>query len=230
MSTTIAPAALRDRVAALLRDNRMVILAEFVIVALVRFEVLPFSPATIPLLLLGCLSLWLRQSGWREIGMGRPASWRRTILLGTGIAVAWHILDFAVVVPLLRRVTGESLDLSEFSSLRGNLPELLYWVALSWMLAAFGEEMVYRGYILNRLADLFGRSRAGWALSLTIMGLLFGVGHIYLGTLGLVLNTVDGIVLGVLYLASGRNLWLTVIQHGVANTIGFILIFLGFSP
>ena len=230
MSTTIAPAALRDRVAALLRDNRMVILAEFVIVALVRFEVLPFSPATIPLLLLGYLSLWLRQSGWREIGMGRPASWRRTILLGTGIAVAWHILDFAVVVPLLRRVTGESLDLSEFSSLRGNLPELLYWVSLSWMLAAFGEEMVYRGYILNRLADLFGRSRAGWALSLTIMGLLFGVGHIYLGTLGLVLNTVDGIVLGVLYLASGRNLWLTVIQHGVANTIGFILIFLGFSP
>ncbi len=102
----IAPVTVRDRLTPvlhglshksgeMLRDNRLLILAELVIVFLVRFQVLlPFSPATIPLLLLGSLSLWLRQSGWREIGLGRPASWGRTILAGVGIAVAWTALDW----------------------------------------------------------------------------------------------------------------------------------------
>jgi membrane protease YdiL (CAAX protease family) len=231
MVTTIAPATLRDRAAALLRDNRLLILAELVIVALVRFGVLlPFSPATIPLLLLGSLSLWLRKSGWREIGLGRPASWRRTILTGVGIFLPWSALDWWVVIPLVQRITGQSIDLSEFASVRGNLGALLFWVALSWTLAAFGEEMVWRGYLLNRLADLLGRSRAGWVLSLIVMGLLFGWGHNYQGSAGLLLNIYDGLVFGVLYLASGRNLWLAVIEHGLGNTLGFVLVYLGLYP
>jgi membrane protease YdiL (CAAX protease family) len=224
----IAPITLRDRMTSLLRDHRLLILAELVMVVLVRLQVLlPFSPATIPLLLLGSLSLWLRQSGWRQIGLDRPASWRRTIVAGVGIAVAWTALDWWLVLPLLKRITGQSVDLSEYAALPGNPGMLLVWVALSWTLAAFGEEMVYRGYLLNRLADLLGRTKAGWALSLVVMGLLFGWGHNFQGTTGLVMSLYDGIVLGVLYLASGRNLWLTVIEHGAGNTLGFILIYLG---
>jgi hypothetical protein len=34
----------------------------------------------------------------------------------------------------------------------------------------------------------------------------------------------------VLHLASGRKLWLGVIEHGVGNTIGFIMIYSGLSP
>ena len=231
MVTSIAPATLRDRTAALLRDNRLLILAELVMVALVRFGVLlPFSPATIPLLLLGSLSLWLRKSGWREIGLGRPASWRRTILTGLGIFLPWSALDWWGVIPLVQRITGQSIDLSEFASVRGNLGALLFWVVLSWTLAAFGEEMVWRGYLLNRLADLLGHSHAGWVLSLIVMGLLFGWGHNYQGTAGLLLNIYDGLVFGVLYLASGRNLWLTVIEHGLGNTLGFVLVYLGLYP
>jgi membrane protease YdiL (CAAX protease family) len=32
---------------------------------------------------------------------------------------------------------------------------MLLFVALSWTLAAFREEMVYRGYLMNRVAGLF---------------------------------------------------------------------------
>lgn len=253
MTATSAPDTLRNRITALLRDlakkagemlrnlakkagetlrsNRVVILAELVLVLLVRFQVLlPFSPATLPLLLLGSISLWLRQSGWREIGLGRPVSWRRTILAGVAIFLPWAALDWWVVIPLVTRLTGQSIDLSEFAFVRGNLGALLTWVAFSWTLAAFGEEMVYRGYLLNRLADLLGRSRAGWVISLMVMGLLFGWGHNVQGTAGLLLNIYDGLAFGVLYLASGRNLWLSVIEHGLGNTLGFILIYLGLYP
>jgi hypothetical protein len=47
-----------------------------------------------------------------------------------------------------------------------------------------------------RCSDPPGRTRAGWACSLAIEGLLFGARHAYHGLPGLVLNAVDGVGLG----------------------------------
>ena len=64
--------------------------------------------------------------------------------------------------------TGETADLSSFRSLVGNLPATLGMLALVWTLAAFGEEMAYRGYVLERAAAL------GHGFSDTIaMGLIY---------------------------------------------------------
>ncbi len=38
---------------------------------------------------------------------------------------------------------------------------------------------------------------------------------------------IHGLVLGLLYLASGRNLWASIIAHGVTDTVGIVLIFFG---
>jgi membrane protease YdiL (CAAX protease family) len=232
VKTQIAQASLRNRIGALLHDNQLATVTELLVALFFQaLHVAGLLPTeTIPLLLLGWLSLWLRRSGWRHIGMARPASWWRTVLLGIGIGVALNALDWAVVAPLLHRVAGESQDLSQFDSLRGNVAVLVFWLTLAWTLGAFGEEMVWRGYIFNRLADLFGQSRAGWVLSLIIMGLLFGLGHSYLGITGVVDNILWGILYGALYLASGRNLWLPIVAHGVENTTSFVLLFFGLNP
>jgi membrane protease YdiL (CAAX protease family) len=50
----------------------------------------------------------------------------------------------------------------------------MLWLMTSWILAAFGEEMVFRGYSLNRMANLPGRSRAGWVAGLIGSFNLFG--------------------------------------------------------
>ena len=42
-------------------------------------------------------------------------------------------------------------------------------------------------------------------------------------------TTVIGFVLGSAYLLSGRNLWVTIIAHGLANTLAFVLIFSGMA-
>jgi membrane protease YdiL (CAAX protease family) len=36
-----------------------------------------------------------------------------------------------------------------------------------------------------------------------------------------------GLVLGVAYLRSGRNLWVTIIAHGLANTLKFAALYMG---
>jgi membrane protease YdiL (CAAX protease family) len=192
--------------------------------------VLPAQSATILLLLAGWLSLRLRRSGWQNVGMSRPVDWRRTLLAGTGIGALYQLFSIGILVPVLYRLTNTPLDLSQFASLRGNLTDLLLWLAISWSLAAFGEEMAYRGYLFNRLVDLLGNNRLGWGIGIVVSALLFGLGHIYQGITGVLETCVFGAVMACLYLATKRNLWLPIIVHGVNDTVGFVLIFSGLYP
>jgi hypothetical protein len=225
------PVSLRSRIGVVLSGSRPAMAIELLVIA--SFQAMqawgPLPTATIPLLLLGWLSLRLRGSGWRKIGMARPAGWGRTILLGMGAGVVLNVVDVVVVLPLLQRVTGQGLELGQFEGIQGNPVVLLIWLAIAWSLAAFGEEMAYRGYVLNRLGDLLGRGRAGQALSLVLMAVLFALGHGYQGVTGAVDNVLWALVYGALYLVSGGNLWLPIIAHGVENTVSFILLYLGWG-
>ena len=181
-------------------------------------------------LLFGWLMLWLRGVGWRDLGLRRPTSWRFTLLLGVAIGIGYQYFSLYVLEPLIARITGDLPDVSQFAPLIGNTFFLFISLILSWTLAAFGEELVYRGYLMNRFADLVGSTRAGWLVSLVVVSILFGVSHLYQGTSGVITITMTGLLLGGLYLVTGRNLWLPIIVHGVNDTLGFILIFLGKYP
>ena len=191
--------------------------------------IIPFS-STPFLLIFGWLMLWLRGVGWRNLGLRRPSSWRSTLLLGIGIGIGYQYFSLYVTEPLIARITGKLPDVSQFAPLIGNKFFLVLSLVASWTLAAFGEELVYRGYFMNRVADVVGASRAGWLISLIVVSVLFGITHLYQGTSGIIVITVTGLLLGGLYLATGRNLWVPIIVHGVNDTVGFILIFLGKYP
>jgi uncharacterized protein len=121
-------------------------------------------------------------------------------------------------------------DLSDFSGLVGNWKLTLFFVVLLWVLGALGEEIVYRGYLMNRVAGLFGNSRAGWIVSLVVISIVFGCAHLDQGAAGMSENIWDGLLLGALYLACGRNLAAPVIAHATTDTIDFVLIYLGKYP
>lgn len=190
------------------------------------FRIIPIDE-TYPILALGWLSLRLRGSGWRGVGLACPASWRRTLALGAAVGILLQVLSEFVTEPLFTALTHQPVDVSEFRPLVGNVKLLLLYFVVVWTLAAFGEEMTYRGYLLNRVADLGGRRPWAWAAGLLFVTLLFGFGHSYQGLTGMLDTGLHGLLLGVLYLASGRNLWVCVIAHGVTDTIALTLVFLG---
>jgi uncharacterized protein len=97
-------------------------------------------------------------------------------------------------------------------------------------LAAFGEEMVYRGYLLNRLADLGHRTRSAWIVALVVSSAVFAFAHTYQEVTGVVEAGIDGLWLGLLYLACDRKLSVPIIAHGVSNMPDLILIYLGKYP
>lgn len=188
------------------------------------FDVVPVSE-TPWLVALGWLSLRLRGRTWRALGFRRPDRWITTVGAALAAAVALQLLSEFVIEPL----TGRP-DLSDFHSLVGNVPASLGMLALVWTIAAFGEEMAYRGYVLERAATLGHYSSAAYAIAMVVVSLLFGLGHFYQGWAGVIGSTVSGLWFGLLYLKAGRNLWLPILAHGFSDTIGLALIYFGLAP
>ena len=103
-------------------------------------------------------------------------------------------------------------------------------LGLTWSLAAFGEELVWRGYILNRIAEVLGPGRARLSIAVILSSALFGFAHYDQGITGITENVIDGALLSFIYLASGRYLWLPILAHGVTDTVDCLLLYSGHYP
>jgi uncharacterized protein len=215
------------------RQGRWPIAVELALIAAVfvadEYHYIFFSK-TPYLLALGWLSMLLRGQRWRDIGLSVPSEWRRLLSIGVAAGIAMELLELFATQPLLVALTGKYPDLSGFHDLIGNVPLLLLTVGASWILAGFGEELVWRGYILNRVADLLGRSRLGWAISIGIVSVMFGLAHSYQDWTGIIENSIDGALLALLYIACGRNLIAPIVAHGVTDTVDSLIIFSGNYP
>jgi hypothetical protein len=216
-----------------LRDSRWLIAVEMALVGAVFFADAHhhiYLSKTPYLIALGWISLSLRRLRWRTVGLSVPANWPNLLVIGILVGIAMELLELFVTQPLLVALTGKFPDLSDLRELIGNGPMLLLTVAAAWVLAAFGEELVWRGYMLNRVLDLVGRTRAGWAFALAAVSAAFGLAHSPQGWTGIAENTVDGALLAVLYIACGRNLFAPIIAHGVTDTIDSLIIYFGRYP
>jgi len=102
-------------------------------------------------------------------------------------------------------------------------------LAIVWVFAGFGEEVGYRGYLLTRAADLGNRSKLAYVAAMLYVAALFGFGHFYKGPAGVMDSTYSGLVLGGVYLLSGRNLWASILAHGIADTIVVLVVLMGWA-
>jgi len=215
------------------RDSKWLAVAELVVVVLIFVadaHHLIFFSKTPYLWLFGWISLRIRKMRWRDVGLTRYRTWTITIVLGIGAGLLMEAFQLFVSQPLLVRWTGKKPDLETFRALHGNLKLTLIYLVLAWILAAFGEEMVYRGYLMNRVADLMNRSRTAWVVSLIAVHVGFGLAHGYQGVTGVIDEGLMGFLLGLIYLRTNRNLAVPIVAHGVQDSIDFILVFLGRYP
>ena len=215
------------------RDSAGLVVVEFLIVValfVADFRHHIFFSKVPWLFLLAWISLRWRGLGWRDVGLARPGKWRRTIVIGVLCGIGMELLELFVTQPLLVRLFGKMPDLSALDGLRGSWKLLLLGLALTWTLAAFGEEMVYRGYLMNRVAGLFRNPKMAWTVSLIVVSFAFGLGHIDQGITGQVENMIDGALLAAIFLATGCNLWAAIIAHGVTDTLDIVLLYLGKYP
>ena len=63
-----------------------------------------------------------------------------------------------------------------------------------------------------------------------MQGALFGVAHAYQNLLGIAITGTLGVLMGLIVLASGRNLWLVIIGHGLFDASRFVLFYFQGAP
>ena len=180
-------------------------------------------------IIFGGLILKQQGSSWREIGLGIPANRLKTALAGIGAligAVIFFMGTQIIVFGILNALglISTELDQSRFNSLEGNLPLFILMVILAWTTIAFGEELFYRAFLITRMVD---HTPIRKGLAILISGTVFGLIHFAEGPIGILSNGAFGILFGWIYVRSGRNLWITVIGHGLINTIRFALLYYG---
>ncbi len=110
-------------------------------------------------------------------------------------------------------------------SIEGNtLNYLVFLIPVTWGSAAFGEELLMRGFVYHRFSAL-----AGPAWGMVLQAALFGLGHMYQGYTGVMSLFVVGLVFGWGYLRAGRNLWPVIVAHGLIDTLSITLVYLGYA-
>jgi uncharacterized protein len=184
------------------------------------WHILPNSVAL--LCAMALVSLRLRAGTWSAIGLRPPKAWTRTILMVIVAVVLQQALGQFVVDPLTRPYLRYTPGANPMEGVHGTV-DVLRWLGIIWTYAAFGEELGYRGYLLNRIADLGAHSRSALLLGLLWSSALFGCAHWYQGPAGVISAMVSGLVYGAAYLLSGRNLWTSICAHGLSDSLALFL-------
>ncbi|MGN6515340.1 MAG: lysostaphin resistance A-like protein [Rhizomicrobium sp.] len=215
--------------------QRALSLIEFIIggAIVIAHNVFHAVPNEVPILfVLGILSIRLRSGNWAAIGLSRPKSWWLTILIGLVTAVIVIAVGQFVTEPLakyLRLHENAGAAANALGAMKGNVWTAAKGLGLVWTMAAFGEEISYRRYLLGRAAEMLNNSTAAQWIALVLASVLFGFGHYYQGPAGIFTTGCDGFMIGAAYLLARRNLWVAVFAHGLVDTIGIVLLFFGLA-
>jgi membrane protease YdiL (CAAX protease family) len=169
---------------------------------------------------------WRKQS-WRDFGLRRPGRWWFIPAWGF-VVILVNIAAQLTIVPLLATIlNAPSPDLSRYDALTGNLKIFLIVTPGAMITGGFIEEFIYRGMMVDRLARVFGGGRRGLVAAALCCGLPFGLVHFQWGVGGMLVTAVMGGVLGLMYLATRRNLWPLVAGHAVLDAVLLTQVYLG---
>jgi hypothetical protein len=172
----------------------------------------------------GCALVLLRGERLSDVGLKRPVSWMRTFMIGIGFAA----LIFVAIY--FSEKAGFRRDLSKFKDVQGNLQLAIFGVLYALIGAGFYEEFMFRGFLMQGLAMLFGAGHGAWIAACILQGVLFGLAHAYQNPLGMAITGTLGILMGLLVLALGRNLWPVIIGHGLFDASRFVLFYFQGPP
>jgi membrane protease YdiL (CAAX protease family) len=242
----------QEKISDLLRTNKFAILLEIAIVFLPFYLGLMISdrlgsdqmslggnvvmiggPILYLGLIISLIFLWaasrLRGASWSDFSLTRPKRWIRTLMISLGVALAVLGTVIMIINPIMNAIPNlPPQDLSRFDYLAGNLPNLVIQLVIIWITAAFLEEFMFRGYLMNRIIDLQGKeTKIAWAIALVSQAVIFGLVHSQQEPGGMFKVGVIGLVFGISYLAVGRNLWPLILAHGLIDSLDMVTHYFG---
>lgn len=170
---------------------------------------------------------WVRatRTPWSAIGYARLASagaWVTTVVGSVVLGAVFKLVMKALVMPLL----GARPENAVYHFLAGNAA-LLPAAAATSIIAGFGEETVFRGFLFLRLERWFGTGAGARATIVVVSAVLFALAHYAdQGIAGASQALCTGLVFGLLY-ARTRRIWAPMIAHAAFDLVALWLIYAG---
>lgn len=163
--------------------------------------------------------------GFAALGLSRPDSWKRALVIFL-MAFAFTAFCGLILLPWLREIFGTGESPGRFNYLEGDPVALaITIVTIAWFAAAFGEEILFRGFVMPRLAAIFGGNHFAWFTAVLLQAVIFG--WLHSETAGMITAGAIGFGYGLLFWLGMRNLWPLIIAHAIPDTISLIGIYQG---
>ena len=208
---------MNDDFAARLRGFGPIGLLAILIILAGNFIITPLSAVLV--------LIWAKTSNtpWREIGYVRPRSWTKTIVIGIIFGVTFKFVMKALVMPLL----GAPPVNQAYHFVTGNaavIPAMIYTMIV---VAGFGEETFYRGWMFERLGKLFGQSVPAKVAIVLIPAILFASMHYPDQKLpGAEQALMTGLIFGSIFAITGR-IFMLMIAHAAFDLTALWMIYYG---
>ena len=176
--------------------------------------------------------LRLRNKTWKDVGFCKPQHIGRLVLISL-IATAILLPISNLVKQGIISLIGTVPNLEAFEVIQGNIAALAGGLVVAWIFGAFLEEFLFRGFLLNTLCELFSSKKCPkwvtWTVTIIITSVFTGIGHFYQGIVGMLGTGFIAVGFAAIYLINRRNLWSSILAHGLYDTVAFVLVYLAIS-
>ena len=237
----------KTKIGYLLNTNPIVKISEILLVFILAFALIkilkPFAGDNLFLnmviiwwtyifmLILVWLGIKLRGQKWSDFGLtfGRInlKESLRIFLLSLLVCIL-GLLGFILGSLIMANITGmpESADMSNYEYLHNNIFMLILTICGVYIVSSFGEEVIYRAFLINRITELGLDSKYGKMATVVISAVIFGFAHYEWGPTGIVSTGFMGLVMGIFYMKFKKKLWILVLAHAYMDTILLVQIYL----
>ena len=176
------------------------------------------------------VAMWrmrVRSMTWKDLGLRKPESWLRTLLVTLGILVAIPILIILfqqisemLSISLAADTSAEDA-VAKFGDLKDHWGHFFAIIPFILIQSAL-EELLDRGFLITWFEKLFSKTGFATLIAVLLQALIFGFRHSYDISERSITVAIIGLVMGIAYVKFGRNLWPLIIAHCVLNTASML--------
>lgn len=237
----------RTKIGTILHENLLAKILEigllFLIAAVIIVFLLPIAgenllykqgivwTANIIMLLYIWAGVRLRGEDCDSLGLGfkRP-TWKHgfRIFLLSLLVFVLAMVGFMIGSIIMVNISEmpQQADMSSYAFLKDNLGLLVLTLVGVYIVSSFGEEVIYRGFLINRISEIGGNKKVAVILAVLLSAVIFGLVHYEWGPMGVVQTFFMGLVLGICYIKLKKRLWILVLAHAYMDTILIVQLYL----
>ncbi|MDB5137868.1 MAG: family intrarane metalloprotease [Mucilaginibacter sp.] len=179
-----------------------------------------------PFVVLGVIWIYLNLNGesFTSIGFRFADLKIRAFWVGGVIGLVYAAFHFWILGPFITRLGFKSANLSDFNFIRHHFINYILLILLAAVLVIPYEEIVFRGFIFNRLKAMF---KGSFIISGLVTSVLFALYHWQEGTGAVIAIFIFALFITWLYKLFKSNLWYLIFFHILYDVFMLTMILLG---